>query len=202
MRVFIVRHGETEDAVAKIHQRRNCALSVRGIRQAQQLAERLKYEQFEHMYVSPFPRTRQTAEPLVKQFADIPFTIEENIREINTGVLEGSPKGSFTKAAAAAGVDDLSFVPEGGESAHAVRERFLTFFTQLPTLHAGDVLLVTHGFPIMAALTHVHGLPFERAFDFHPSNTSLSILEYLPDGTWHVHAVNDSSHLDAEDVTL
>ncbi len=195
MRLFLVRHGETEDISAKIHQRHTTPLSPLGHEQAQKIAQRLAAYSFEHIYVSPLTRTLQTFEHIKKNHPHTPTTVDERMKEIHYGIAQGQPSGTLKRLRDEANAAFLSFVPQGGESPLAVWERFEPFFKEFETRHSGDVLLVGHGYPMMFILARVHGVPFERMEEFLPKNCALTILERASDGTWHPILVNDWSHL-------
>src|SRR3989344_9342614 len=61
-KVYLVRHGETDDLAKKLHQQNNSVLSDRGKKQAHDVAERFSNIKVDVIYSSPFLRTIQTAE--------------------------------------------------------------------------------------------------------------------------------------------
>ena len=89
MEIRLIRHAEPEwvkDGKSVV----NPPLSERGFRQAQRLGDRLKDESYDHIFVSPLLRTRQTAAPLLQhhQRAEV---IEPFLEEIREPAWHGQP---------------------------------------------------------------------------------------------------------------
>ncbi len=64
--VYFVRHGESEGNTAPVFQSPNSPLSEKGKKQAELIAERVSRLSFEALIASPFERTKQTAEAIMK----------------------------------------------------------------------------------------------------------------------------------------
>src|SRR3989344_7784574 len=65
-KVYLVRHGESEDLIKKLHQHDHAPLSERGNRQARDVATRFSDIRVDMIYSSPYLRTFQTAEHIAK----------------------------------------------------------------------------------------------------------------------------------------
>ncbi len=102
--LVIVRHAESERNLRRAQAKRerppdsqgdvrdvDVPLTPRGLRQALETGKYLARQfRFDHVFVSPYERTLQTAKTLLKQFpytADL--TREERIREKEFGILDG-----------------------------------------------------------------------------------------------------------------
>jgi alpha-ribazole phosphatase len=97
--------------------------------------------------------------------------------------------------------------PPGGESFADLVARVAPAIDQLTRDHAGrDIVAVTHGGTIRAALGHALGLAPKAALAFATDNCSLTRLDHLPgaDGTafWRVVMVNGRPALRAEVVAV
>jgi len=163
--LVVVRHGESERnvarsaAVAAGHAEYggevrdvDVVLTDRGIRQSeltgQELARRFR---FDRAFLSPYERTVQTAEIMLRQFPDgIPTTIEERIREKEFGIIDGlTARGIREKYP-----DELRrknligkyyYRPPGGESYPDVSLRLHSFLGTLTRdFRRSSVLLVCH----------------------------------------------------------
>src|SRR5690348_6784278 len=91
MRLYFVRHGESEANIANQFSNKNfenCPLTPNGREQAQQLAEKLKDIKLAEIYASPLLRARQTAEILGTPHG-VGIQIEPALREHDAGDLEG-----------------------------------------------------------------------------------------------------------------
>ncbi len=62
MRIYIIRHGVTEQNSGNIRQSREGYLSQEGIQQARALSDKLSELTIDSIFTSPYPRARQTAD--------------------------------------------------------------------------------------------------------------------------------------------
>ncbi len=156
MRLYFVRHGESEANVLGIFSNRNAphALTARGMDQARALAERLRAQnvRFSAVYSSPLLRATQTA-AIVAEALDQPYATEPALREYDMGVLEGrSDAESWSRyyrlqEAWLAG-QDWDMAVEQGESFEDMRRRFVPFVDRLrhtPLEAEAAILCVGHG---------------------------------------------------------
>jgi alpha-ribazole phosphatase len=150
MRIFLVRHGESEGNV--IHQinddpHRIVNLTARGRAQAGEAAERLRAMRFTHAYASEFPRARQTAEILLRN-RNVQLTIDARLNERRSG-MDGQHVDRFNDYVRA---DYLRIKPPRGESFLEQMERLRRFLDEISMRHPdGMVLAVSHENPIIAA---------------------------------------------------
>jgi probable phosphoglycerate mutase len=193
MSIILVRHGETAGNAARVLQRSEVPLNERGIRQAEQLAERLHTFEIAHVLCSDLIRARMTVAPLLVRTRG---TVEESelLQERNFGDLRGTPYADLREDPFGA-----DFVPPNGESWRVFHERVAAAFTLIAArrkLLRGDLLVVTHGL-VCGALVHQHlnlaaGLLAPRSFD----NTSVTIIEAEPPYT--VRLINCTRHLSVD----
>ena len=151
MKIFLVRHGESEANVAdriSDDPSRIVNITERGRAQAEAAADRLRGLPFTHAYVSEFPRARQTAAILLCHH-DLPLHIDARLNERRSG-MDGFPVHAFNDLVRP---DPLRFKPERGESFLEQMERLRSFLDEAAVRHAdGLVLAVSHENPIVAAL--------------------------------------------------
>jgi broad specificity phosphatase PhoE len=89
MRLILVRDGETLwNETHKFQGFSDIALGSKGRSQAQSLAESLEAGTLAAIYTSPLIRARLTAE-LIARYHDCPMVIDEGLKELNQGQLEG-----------------------------------------------------------------------------------------------------------------
>jgi broad specificity phosphatase PhoE len=190
MAILLVRHGETTGNASRIVQRADVPLSERGIRQAEQLAQRLVNHGFVHVVCSDLLRARMTAAPLA---AHSGIAIEESplLQERNFGDLRGVPYAALTVNPFAP-----DFVPPNGEdwpTFHArVAEAFTFIVSRRGSLN-GTLVVVTHGL-VCRALVERHALvPEGVVAPEHFENASVTVLhEAAPHA---VSLVNCTRHL-------
>ena len=89
MKIYIVRHGETDwNGPRRLQGRSDIPLNETGIEEAKITGEALKDVPFAAAFVSPLTRTRQTAELLIRD-RHIPVYEDARIIEMCFGVYEG-----------------------------------------------------------------------------------------------------------------
>lgn len=192
MTILLVRHGETDGNAARILQRPEVPLNARGVRQAEQLAERLSADGFVHILCSDLLRARMTAAPLAARSG---FTIEESplLQERNFGDLRGT-----AYAACAEDPFGPDFAPPNGEdwpTFHIRVAQAFTFIVNRRRSVSGTLVVVTHGL-VCRALVERHALlPDGVIAPERYDNTSVTVLhEHPPHG---VSLVNCTRHLAA-----
>ena len=80
MKIYFVRHGETENFVNNLEQDENSGLSDNGIKQAKALAQRFKNIPIDFILTSPYQRARETAEIINKEI-DKKIIVNKLLRE-------------------------------------------------------------------------------------------------------------------------
>ena len=89
MKIYLVRHGETEwNRLHKRQGRIDMPLNDTGVGQAEALRDQLKGFSFDICYSSPLSRARQTAEIIVDGKCKIIF--DDRLIERDFGLLEGT----------------------------------------------------------------------------------------------------------------
>jgi len=150
MRIFLVRHGESEANVAdRINDDplRIVNITERGREQAEAAAGKLRAIPFTHAYASEFPRARQTAEILIRH-NDCFLRIDARLNERRSG-MDGMPVHVFNELIRS---DPLRIKPQRGESFMEQMERLGSFMDEISGRHPdGTVLAVSHENPILAA---------------------------------------------------
>ncbi|MGB8078177.1 MAG: histidine phosphatase family protein [Gallionella sp.] len=151
IKIFLVRHGESEANVAnRINDdpTRLVNITRRGRAQAEAAAERLRGVPFTYAYASEFPRAQQTAEILLRHH-DLQLTIDARLNERRSG-MDGLPVDAFNDAVKH---DLLRYKPARGESFLEQMERLRSFQDEISIRHLNEtVLAVSHENPIVAAL--------------------------------------------------
>jgi len=160
--------------------------------------------------VSPLSRTHATAEAIAwhRQKAPARFEVETRFVEQDFGVWQGR---TYDELAAAESEAWQRFwqapaqaVPPGGESFSALCRRVAEGIEALTRRHSGsDIVCVSHGGPIRAALSLALGLPPERALAFAIDNCTVTRLDHIADkspedggyveGSWRIALVNASA---------
>ena len=89
MKIYIVRHGETEwNKLGRMQGGKNSDLTAKGIENAKKLGHRLKDVDFGCIYCSPLGRAVQTAEN-IRGDKETEIVFKEGLKEMNFGIWEG-----------------------------------------------------------------------------------------------------------------
>ena len=145
---------------------------------------------------TPLSRTRRTAEAIFAAgYPAQPLTVVEGLIEQNLGDYQGLPHAELPPLLAAPAHPfwplSAGERPPGGESVEDMVHRVGTAMDALVTEHAGhDVVLVSHGGAIRAAVAHAMQIDAATALHFSIHNISLTRLERMAEG-WRVVCVNE-----------
>lgn len=89
MKIYLVRHGQCDSNLNKIYNYKNEDLNETGIKQANDLKEKIKDMKFDVIYSSPLLRAKHTAEILNIYNKEI--VLDDRLIERDPGNLEGQP---------------------------------------------------------------------------------------------------------------
>lgn len=161
--------------------------------------------------VTPLKRTRATAEAILRHHGDAAsisaadFEVEPLLVEQDFGSWQGLSHAELAAQRSGAWhrfwLAPAEEEPPGGESFAALTARVAEAIDRLTRRHVGrDIVCVSHGGPIRAALAKALGVTPERALSFVVDNCSLTRLDHFPDeaevpgerpgGTWRITQVN------------
>jgi len=177
MKLIITRHGETNSNKQKILQGwKDTELNEDGIKQAKNLANRLKNVKIDIIYTSDLKRALNTAEEIHK-FHECPLIKDTRLREKNFGEWNGI-KTSEAKWDTLEG-DILSNKTPDGESFIDVRNRVEDFYNDIKEKHKEDtVLVVGHGGSTLLLINVLQGEPIKNFLDMQRlDNTAISEFE-------------------------
>lgn len=166
MKLYIVRHGETDWNLArKVQGSADIPLNAYGEYLARETAAGLREVPFDIAYTSPLIRARRTAE-LILEGRNVPLIDAEEIREMNFGAYEGmccsgSGRAPESREFNKFFTDTANYVPaEGGETvAQLMRRtaRFLHTLAENTELQDKTILVTTHGAAMMAMMNGIKG---------------------------------------------
>lgn len=165
MRLYMIRHGETEWNVKRRFQgRSDIPLNDEGIRLAHLTAEAMADIPLTRVYTSPLKRAYETA-MIIKGERDIPVIEEARIIEIGFGEYEG-----LCCAKEGYNIPDPAFMnffdkpeaykpPKGAESIEELRTRtaeFLNEITHNKGMENETILISTHGAALRGLLSNIN----------------------------------------------
>lgn len=146
MKVLLTRHGKTDwNVQRKIQGSVDTILNETGIKQAEEVREKLKDTKIDLVISSPMKRACMTAKIIVGD-RDIPIITDDRIRERSFGRLEGQEKNDVPNWKEVAWKLDKDVDIEGIEQYRDVWTRIKDFFDDVTKEYKDKtVLIVFHG---------------------------------------------------------
>lgn len=194
MRIYLVRHGETELNQKKCYYgHMDVCLSENGVRQANALGEFFRQYSFDMVISSPLVRAVKTAECILKG-RKRQIILDERLSEQNFGIFEG-----FTYERLLEKYPDefrswnqnfSGYRIPGGESFSDVRNRIDDFLKELSG-QEGTMLLVAHKGTLGHFLASSLGLPLNGYWNFVFDQGCYSCIDY-EDGYAIIRKLNQS----------
>ena len=200
VQIVLVRHGATDwNLQGRCQGSSDRHLSEVGIRQAEQIAALFSNEEIHAIYSSHLQRARQTA-ALISQPHDLPVLIEEELRELDHGELEGltfneikSKYGEFLTRWRSEPADIR--VP-GGERLADVAERAWNGLNEIVRRHpdAQRILVVSHNFPILGIVCRISGTHLNDYRTFHLDPCGVTRLAHDSARGWYITHFNSREY--------
>ncbi len=195
-----MRHGATDwNLEHRCQGASDRDLSELGVRQAEAIAVLLRGENLSAIYASDLKRARRTAE-VIGQPHKLPVRIEEKIRELDHGKLEGLTfneiKKNFGDFLSRWRSEPAELQVPGGERLIDVAERAWSGLNQIVERHsdADNIVVVSHNFPIVGIVCRITGTPLNNYRDFHLDPCGISRLHCDDAGRWQVTQVNGKEY--------
>jgi broad specificity phosphatase PhoE len=174
MQVYFIRHGQTSynllhlcnDVIEK-----GVFLTDVGKQQAFTVAEKLKHIQFDRIFVSELPRTRQTAE-IINQGRQVAIITQPLINDIRSG-FDSRPVIEYQQAIAH---DRMHARINDGESLLQHKLRVIEFIYWLKTQQDSCVLVIAHEETLRVFQAWFEKLDDATMIDLHFDN--CAVLHY------------------------
>ena len=204
-RFYLIRHGETDwNKAGRYQGRTNIDLNAEGREQARLLGERFRFLPLDALYVSPLNRAVETANEVARTTGITPVT-DEHFIEINFGEWEGHTIEELSEKFGSAYTDffrDPFDHPVPGEgSFQNAMDRAIEGFNILAERHKGqNVAIISHGGLLRVMLVGLleMGDAFYRKTWM--TNTSVTMLDVMPDGRKLLMTLNDKAHLEMAEL--
>jgi 2,3-bisphosphoglycerate-dependent phosphoglycerate mutase len=156
--VYLIRHAEPVPQGMPGVEENERPLSERGRGAAIRLAEDFDAIPLNALYSSPYPRARQTIEPLAaRRRIDI-----KTIEDLRERLLSASPLVDWRSHLERSWID-FSYAPAGGETSRIAQRRIVATLEQIAARHSDGsaIALASHGNLIALALN-----AFDARVDF------------------------------------
>ena len=184
MKLYIIRHGQTDWNIAKkIQGRQDIPLNERGHFQAQCLGKAMENRPITAVFSSPQIRAMETAIAVASP-AGVPVIPVRDLMEINYGVWEGKTEEELLR-------DDRALyeawwshpaetAPREGESINQVNERCRQAWKEIKPQLTGDAAIVAHGGLLAHFMEQLLGSESIAASTV-AHNASITTIEYEPE---------------------
>lgn len=193
MRIYLIRHGETDyNKAAKLQGQIDIPLNDFGRTLAIETGEGLKNVNFDLCFTSPLSRAYETANLILKNRPTKIIT-DERLKEISFGIYEGYcctpskheiPDSDFYNFF----IDPSEYkVPQNGESIDDLNKRVKSFLVDLRE-HYDDktILITTHGAVCKSFISIINQVPIKDFWKggVHP-NCAATIIDDKT-GKWQI----------------
>lgn len=169
--LYFIRHGETDANREKFWSAFDTPLNETGIKQAKEVALRVKESGlvFDLIFTSPQPRAIETAKPIIAtlEFPKDKVISDPRLAERWFGTLDGTKN----PVASEEYFEDESLVDkyEGVEPLADSQSRIDDYWHYVRSLPEGTILIVGHGAITRALYRRIHNLPITERGQSYPN---------------------------------
>lgn len=183
MRIFCVRHGETNwNRLGYFQGQTDIPLSAKGMEQAEAAGQAMASLAIDRVWSSDLSRARQTAEKIASHHG---LSVEEEplITEIDHGEWEGRNASQIEESWP--GMLKLwhdephNVTMPGGEDLEQLRERAVRGFASIADKGGKNVVLVSHDALLKVLLCSWLDSPLSSFWKFQLGNCSITVVEKL-----------------------
>ena len=183
MRVYVIRHGESENNQKLVYTGwYNAPLTEKGREDAAAAAKFLQNISFDQVYASDLDRAVETAKIALPNAS---LRISPLLREIDVGRLTNTSPKQFT-AEQRQEMMKNGYAAFGGESVSQMNHRIEQFKKELVETSFETVALFSHGGWLRGMLDSVVGTHLPRQ-NIMCNNCTIAAFEYA-DGCWRLHS--------------
>lgn len=188
MKIYFIRHGESEANIAKMYNSRVDSihgLTANGREQIKRSAYEISEVEFDGFFSSNLLRARESANIISKRI-NKDYEIYNDIREIDMGIIEGT--GGFSADKAYRDVlcrwlmeGDIEARVEGGESCAEIRERFHIFYNKIKEKYGDslkNIVVVSHAGFIRSVVPSIcSNIPHGYTFKNKIANGGIAVVD-------------------------
>ncbi len=188
---FVMRHGESDTNTKRILSSRPLEphhITGNGREQVKKAAEYLQDKNIDYIFISPFTRTRETADIIIEALGvpDTHVFEDKRLEEIKVGIFDGKPIDDYH---AFFQKDEERFVkaPLGGEDYNATKSRLGSFLYDVDQrLEGKKILIITHQTPAWLLFAAARALKPTEAVEqrvkekLFLENAEIKKLDFVP----------------------
>ncbi|MFH1046481.1 MAG: alpha-ribazole phosphatase [Candidatus Omnitrophota bacterium] len=198
VKVFLIRHGQTNDNAQKKYSGfSDPPLNEQGIQQSQKLAVRLRGLEIDRVYSSDLKRAYQTARII---FGERPIQQLSGLREMNFGLFEGLTHKEIMKCHPELyrrwiANPQKQSIPQG-EPWQEFQRRVAQQLSAIIDENPGKTLaVVTHSGPIRVLLCQALQYDAAMFWQIEQNSAALNIIDYSTGSAPLAVTINDTAHL-------
>ncbi len=183
MKVFVIRHGESENNLNKLWTGwQDAELTAKGIEDAKKAGEYLHGISFDKIYSSDLKRAQDTARNAIP---NCNFEADKSLREVDVGTIAGTPITSISMEQKN-NISLVGYTEFGGETKEEFEKRVLGFMKVLEKSDCENVAVFSHAgwlrrFLYLVLQTHI------PAKHLCCNNCVIGVFEYIG-GTWKLYS--------------
>ena len=188
MRLVLIRHAHSESNASGVLSGRipDIHLSAKGIKQAQQLADRLGNFPVAQVRISPMERCAETIDPWLQQHVakankNLAPTIDPRVNEVDYGIWSGKKLSSLSRKREWKTVQESPsrmYFPDG-EGIAAMQARAMNAVHELAQLPQSKVaVIVSHGDVIKSIVASALGMHLDEFQRIIIDPASVTVIEY------------------------
>ncbi len=165
---IFLRHGEAENNRINIlsswPEKKKYPLTLKGAKEIEKLIPWFKKKKIDLIFSSDLVRTEETARIIAGALGK-KIIYDKRLREHDFGIYNGRKVGDWTKLFSRK-IDRYLIRPANGENLSDVKKRMMEFLKFLDAKYEGkNILIISHGNPIMAAVGAYEGYKDEKTFE-------------------------------------
>jgi len=174
MKLYLVRHGQSEANVGKGVVGTKAILTKVGVEQARRIGMHFENKKIDKIYCSKLTRAKNTLKEIRPYLKKTPLTFTKEINEQYRGIYDADREG-YKKALKASGQVGHEFRPPNGENLYDLEERAQKFLDFLKKRHTKDnVLVVGHGMFFRFLILRIFKLHMREGSYFELHNAGVS----------------------------
>ena len=150
--IIAMRHAESQHNVLGVvngDPKRQFHITVKGKKQAVELAKKLKAKDISAIIASQMQRTQDTAAPLAKQ-KKLKIQIDPRLNDIGTGKLEGINILEFRRL-----TNNVNKSVKGSETAPHIAKRLKSFLKDVMKYYSGKTITIVSSEVILHSLRQI-----------------------------------------------
>lgn len=213
MKLYLVRHGQSEQNADERHQHAETPLSEEGFVQSRAAANRLASFPIDIIITSPFPRARQTGD-VIKEKLGVPLEQNDLLHEIKRPKeIEGKSVQDLEvqriKTQLWDHLDDPMWHFSDEENYFDVTARIKRFVEMLDARSEKHIVIVSHAvvlkilMMLLVFAEQSSPIMYRRVYGhFGFSKCGITMIERVENGRWVLEAWNEHAHLLEDPIEL